>query len=76
MTAVELTQLITAIAALIGACTGSAAVTIGWINSRKIRAVHDLTNSLAERAEAGARATGNLQGRVEQTAERKAEKDK
>lgn len=55
-----------------------AAVVSIW-NTRKIKEVHKLTNSLATRAETLAGrvglAEGNLEGRKEQTAERKAEKD-
>jgi uncharacterized membrane protein len=74
MTGTELALVITA------ACTGVATVltSIGGfiVLLYKINAVHDLTNSLADRAEAGARATGNLQGRIEQTAERRTEAQK
>jgi hypothetical protein len=53
----------------------AAAVSI-W-NTRKIKEVHKLTNSLATRTEALAHSTGlaegNLAGRIEQTAERKAD---
>jgi len=65
--------------ALKAAAVIAAGVSI-W-NTFKIKEVHTLTNSLATRTEALARraglAEGNLQGRVEQTAERKKEgKDK
>ena len=55
------------------------AVAYGVWNTRKIKEVHKLTNSLATRTEALARSTGlaegNLEGRQQQTAERKAEKE-
>ena len=69
----EIAQIILAFATLITAAGG---VLIGMRNSQKIREVHSLTNSLAQRNEALAQSTGNaegnLQGRAEQTAERKA----
>lgn len=75
MTWAEVALIITAVGALVSAIASSTAVIIGALNARKLNQVHTLTNSLAERAEAGARATGNLTGRAEQTAERKAEKN-
>ncbi len=55
-----------------------AAAFLSYWNTRKIKEVHLLTNSLATRTEGLARATGlaegNLEGRREQTAERQAEK--
>lgn len=66
----DIALIITACGTFVSAFAASAAVIISAINGRKINTIHALTNSLAERAEIGARAVGNLQGRVEQTAER------
>lgn len=76
MTGAEIALIITACGTLVSAVAASTAVLIGALNSRKINTIHTLTNSLAQKAQDGANAIGNLQGRVEQTAERKAEKDK
>lgn len=78
MTGSEIALIITACGTLVSAIAASTAVVISALNSRKISQVHDLTNSLAQRAEASAHASGlaegNRQGRVEQTAEREADK--
>lgn len=41
----EYALLIAAIASLIGALSGCVGVIVSWRNSRKIKEVHDLTNS-------------------------------
>ncbi len=77
MTGAELALVITA------ACAGVATLltSIGGfiVILRKVNQVEKTTNSLAARAESSAHAAGaaegNLQGRLEQTAERRSEKD-
>ena len=75
MTGGEIAQIIVALATFV---TSLGSVMVSLRNSRKIDAVHDSTNSLAERAETTAHDTGrlegNLEGRREQTEERRVER--
>ncbi len=76
MTGAEIAQIVVAVATLVTALGG---VIVGIRNTRRIEEVHRTTNSLATRTEALARSTGmaegNLEGRKEQTAERKEERE-
>ena len=72
MTGTELALVITAASAGIVNLLGGIGAFIMLF--RRVKAVHDLTNSLADKAQTGAKAEGNLEGRKEQTAERKAER--
>lgn len=71
----DIALIITAAGTLVSALASGAAVLVSSINQRKINEVHRQGNSNALRMEAMARsagtAEGNLQGRTEQTEERR-----
>lgn len=72
--------LFVALTSLIAAIASSTAVLVGWLNRRGIKAVHEQGNGTAERTTALAMhaglTQGNLEGRAEQTEERRVEAQK